>query len=132
MILDALTAKAGEIEGFERLPVTAQISLVYDEIETARKLSIPLSSICSALNKAGSKVTLRYLREALSVVRRRLKSKPLSLPFETIQNLSEKRPDSILIDQSTGKTPKILRQEKADKYTNFENPLLRQFNKEKE
>lgn len=138
MVLDKITSDARHISGFAELPVTAQISLLYNEIEEARRLSIPLASICKALNDAGSKVELRYLREALSVVRRRL-SKPGESNVAKVTTArhtaaatvapAKDKADKTPTEQN--QTPREAREKHAESYMNPANmnPLLRQLNK---
>ncbi|MGG5276305.1 hypothetical protein [Pseudomonas syringae pv. coryli] len=139
MVLENLFEKARSIEGFEKLPVTAQISLLYSEIEAARRHSIPLSVIQDHLSRAGSSVSVRYLRQALSVVRARLKE------AEPDTNGAEPRPLTPIKSNPAPsrssenkaeptRTPKEARDQKADQYTApaATNALLRQHLKGKE
>lgn len=149
MVLEQITEAGKQIKGFAELPITAQVSVLYMEIEAARKLSIPLSAICDAMNLAGSTVTLRYLREALSVVRRRMKDQgiaPGSGPAPRAQSKpstqqsvsSSTKPATMPVQsgkaETPHKTPKEARDEKADSYTSSasNNPLLRQLQKPKD
>ncbi|NMZ71343.1 hypothetical protein [Pseudomonas peli] len=149
MVLEQITEAGKQIKGFAELPITAQVSVLYIEIEAARKLSIPLSAICDAMNLAGSTVTLRYLREALSVVRRRMKAQGIApgagpapsaqTKSSTQQIVSSTTKPAILPVQSgnaetQSQTPKEARDQKAETYTSSatNNPLLRQHHKRKE
>lgn len=138
MVLDKITSDARLITGFADLPVTAQISLLYNEIEEARKLSIPLASICKALNDGGSKVELRYLREALSVVRRRLSKSGEPKPATSTAAGRTTAASAAPATNKAGKasieqnqTPREARERHAESYMNSANtnPLLRQLNK---
>lgn len=132
LVLEKITEAGKQIPGFANLPVTAQISMLYDEIEAARKLSIPLSAIQSALNQAGSTVTLRYLREALSVVRARMRNNGAAAAPETQPSASTPKapakPGRSGIVEKPAKTPREAREQKAEQYTGSatNNPLLRQ------
>lgn len=129
MVLDKITEEAKKVAGFETLTVTAQIAILYSYIVEARKMSLPLSAICEALNNAGSKVSERYLREALSVVKGRLKANggttqssatvDAKLPVSS-QTGNVQAPDT----SSTAKTPKEAREEKANSYMTASNPLF--------
>lgn len=138
LVLENLTEKARAIEGFKNLPVTAQISLLYNEIEAARLHSIPLSVIQEHLSEAGSSVSLRYLRQALSVVRARLKDNaplPLGEGKKRLTPVKEPQaPTPVIANPTSTKTPKEAREQKADAYTTpaSTNPLLRQHRKGKE
>lgn len=145
VVLEKITEAGQKTKGFSELPITAQVSVLYLEIEDARKLSIPLSAICDAMNAAGSTVTLRYLREALSIVRRRMKAKGMqpgsgqiisSTPREPEQQIEPKtpKPAPIPVQSTKTQTPKEARDKKAEAYTNSasNNPLLRQLNKQKD
>lgn len=128
---DLIIAAARRIKGFEKLPVTAQLSLLLAEIEAARKHRLPLQVICEALNEAGSKVTLRYLREALSVVRKRnqgMPAAPQALPAAGIVKTSQttkpqQTPGAVELENLT---PKEAREQKAEAYVTgtSSNPLL--------
>lgn len=129
MVLDKITDEAKKVSSFEKLTITAQVSIVYVHIEAARKLSIPLSAICEALNAAGSKVTVRYLREALSVVRRRLKANGgLAQDVSAIEGKTPSVEPSVTAEpvrtDSPASTPKAAREQKADSYMASSNPLL--------
>lgn len=129
MVLDKITDEAKKVSSFEKLTITAQVSIVYVHIEAARKLSVPLSAICEALNAAGSKVTVRYLREALSVVRRRLKANGgLAQDVSVIESKSSSVKPSATAEpvptDSQAPTPKAAREQKADSYMASSNPLL--------
>lgn len=128
MVLDEIRSKGQQIQGFATLPVTAQISLLYSEIEAARKLSIPLSAIQAALKEAGSNVSIRYLREALSVVRRRLKESP---PPSQARESGSANPPALPTQKRParpgGRSSKEAQDQKADSYTGsaVNNPLYR-------
>ena len=132
MSTDQIIEAAKRIRDFDKLPVTAQISLLYAEITAARKHRLPLSTICSALNEAGSKVTLRYLRQALSVVRQRHKDEPLPTPSShpaagIAKHVSPAKPQQVSGEvELTAQTPKEAREQKAESYVSGtqSNPLL--------
>lgn len=133
LVLDKITESGKRIPGFANLPVTAQISMLYDEIEAARRLRIPLSAIQSALNQAGSTVTLRYLREALSVVRARMKKNPDAAAVDSSQkrepaSKTPAKPVQPGAPETPSTTPKEAREQKAERYTGSasNNALLRQ------
>ncbi|MFU4911783.1 hypothetical protein ACM7ZU_29905 [Pseudomonas aeruginosa] len=132
LVLEKITEAGKQIPGFANLPVTAQISMLYDEIEAARKLSIPLSAIQSALNQAGSTVTLRYMREALSVVRARMRKNGAAAAPETQPSAptpkAPAKPGQSGVIEKPAKTPREAREQKAEQYTGSatNNPLLRQ------
>lgn len=120
-ILDQMIEKSKKMQGFSQLPVSTQIALLLPEIEEARRLRIPLKFIQSALAEAGSKVTLRYFREALSIARSRTR---------TIKTLKPSLPtthEEALNHQEL--TPKQKRDAKAESYMNQSHPLLNAFTK---
>lgn len=120
-ILDQMIEKAKKMQGFSQLPVSTQIALLLPEIEEARRLRIPLKFIQSALAEAGSNVTLRYFREALSIARSRTRTiKPVTLSLPTAH---EEAPSHQEL------TPKQKRDAKAEMYVNNSNPLLSAFTK---
>lgn len=123
------------------LPVTAQISILYPLILEARSFGIPHSLICEAMNSAGSNVTLRYFREALSVVRAKHKKQGLKVqPSRTTDVLPRELSTSAQVqpkELTTAENPQGLaktkdRQAKADKYMDHQNSssLLRQLKNE--
>ena len=129
MVLEKITDEAKKVRGFEKLTITAQVSIVFAQIEAARRLSIPLASICEALNAAGSKVTVRYLREALSVVRKRLKANGgiaqdvSPVEVESASVMPHVAAEPVRTDLPA-QTPKAARDKKADSYMASSNPLL--------
>jgi hypothetical protein len=149
VVLEKITETAKQIKGFAALPVTAQVSILYAEIEHARSLSIPLSSICEAMNAADSTVSLRYFREALSVVRRRMKKHSRALgsgqpagvqantipPKKDIRHAkNQSKPVQSAEPVNQHRTPKEARDDKAESYTSSasNNLLLRQLHKQKD
>lgn len=133
MVLEKITAQAQQIKSFASLPATAQVSILYAEIDAARKLSIPLTAICEALNSAGSTITVRYLRQTLYVVKKRLEKAGSAIPAPTqvppaVAKQSQVPRDSALPQDST-LTPKQARENKANSYMTSSNQLLAQLKK---
>lgn len=132
MVLQKITETARQISGFEALPVTAQVSMLYDLIAEAQSHSVPLKMICKALNDAGSTCSVRYLREALFTVRKRHSDRgiapgPVSNPA-TKQATAPMPSKAVITDSegNSGLTPKQQREAKAKSYMVNENPLLNQ------
>lgn len=139
--VDAITEKAKSTSKFSTLPVTAQISILYPLILEARSFGIPHSLICEAMNSAGSSVTLRYFREALSVVRAKHKKHGIKVqPSKTTegqQGTGLARREVHPQEAASSSVPKGLtttkdRQEKADKYMGLtnSNSLIKQLKQE--
>lgn len=135
LVLQKITDNARQITGFESLPVTAQVSMLYHLIEEAQSHRIPLKMICKAFNDAGSTCSVQYFRAALFVARQRIK-KGVIAPAG-IQTPSPGRttleapPQSAQADSegNSGLTQKQRRDAKADSYSlSDSNPLLIQFN----
>lgn len=137
MVLQKITDTARGISGFGELPVTAQVSMLYDLIAEAQSHNIPLKMICNALNEAGSKCGVRYFKEALFKVRKRRTGRGIELPLEPTKPVStvaaQKPPKSVQTDSegNSGLTPKQQREAKAKSYMVNDNPLLNQL-KDKE
>jgi hypothetical protein len=74
MILDDIIENALEIDHFREFPTKTQISLLFYEIEQAKKLGIPRRFICQTLNKAGCNVQPAYFSVVLSIIRKRMKT----------------------------------------------------------
>jgi hypothetical protein len=133
LVLQKITEQAKVISGFEALPVTAQVSMLYDLISEAQNHSVPLKMICKALNDAGSTCNVRYLREALFTVRKRHQKRgiepgPVSPPAAS--HATAQPPSKSVKTESEGNsglTPKQRRDAKADAYLADSNPLLKQF-----
>lgn len=130
MNVDAITKKALATTRFADLPVTAQISILYPLIMEARKVGIPQSLICEAMNEAGSNVTLRYFREALSVAKKKIEKSgltPISSKSTYDNDLTTEKPNTAKKpkDPNTVTTTKE-RDAKADSYMTARpsNPLL--------
>jgi len=132
LVLQRITEHAQRISGFEALPVTAQVSMLYDLIAEAQRHSIPLKMICEAMNDAGSTCGVRYLREALFTVRKRHKDQvgepgPVQ---KTAENKATAHTPSKPVkkdnERSLGLTPKQQREAKARSYMVNDNPLLNQ------
>lgn len=125
-----ITEAANQIDGFAQLPVIAQISLLYSEIESARAMSIPTSVICAAMNKAGSGVTVKYFRDAISTVRKRMK-KSNNHGACIVEPKPPSTPQAPKPAQQTGTlTPSKERERKVSNYMDSSNPLLKKSNKE--
>ena len=137
LVLDKITEKAKQMKGFANLPKTAQVSILYAEIDAAKKLSIPLTAICEAMNNAGSTVNVRYLRQALYVVKKRLQGTTeagaTAIPHSTSVQPSQKPPAAQTTNPATSSlAPKAAREEKANSYMTSGNPLLADFKKSQE
>ncbi len=130
MVLSDITNKARAIDNFKDLPVTAQVALLYSEILEARSFRIPLAAICSALNDAGSTVTVRYLRDVLFVIRKQYKK--LNKPIAIEQNFASIKPQEVKVPTNEKITPSEARKQKAEHYTSSNNPLFHQLIKDKE
>lgn len=129
MVLEKITEAGKQISGFSELPNTAQIALLQEHIEAARSLHIPLKAITKALNEAGSNVTLRYLRQALWVVRSRSETVPTHAPSPALREKGSSRKQSkAQADEKRlpGETQKDARERKASVYVDSPdtNPLV--------
>lgn len=133
VVLSEITKKARAIEGFKDLPVTAQVSLLYSEIIEARNFRIPLAAICSALNEAGSSVTVRYLRDVLFVIRKKYKKSSKNISIEhTIETPKPNKSQEVSMPIIEKIKPSEARKQKAEHYTSSNNPLFHQLIKDKE
>ncbi|WP_420170744.1 hypothetical protein ACN99C_26680 (plasmid) [Pseudomonas alloputida] len=135
--MQRITDEANRISGFDALPVTAQVSLLYNLIAEAQSHGIPLRMICKAMNDGGSSVTERYLREALFQVRKkreaRGESTDTTLPVQVEKSASAQAPTKPVktgSEGSSGHTPKQQRETKAQSYMDNSNPLLKQLKKD--
>lgn len=135
--MQRITDEANRISGFGALPVTAQVSLLYNLIAEAQANRIPLSFICKAMNDAGSSVTERYLREALFQVRKQRKARGQStaatLPAQVEKSVSAPAPTKPVetgSEGNSGQTPRQQRESKANSYMENSNPLLKKLKKD--
>lgn len=135
--MQRITDEAQRISGFDALPVTAQVSLLYNLIAEAQEHRIPLRMICKAMNDAGSSVTERYLREAIFQIRKQRKARgqntAADLPIQIEKSASAQAPTKPVETGSEGKsghTPKQQRENKAQSYMENSNPLLKHLKKE--
>lgn len=128
VVIGRIADAAKRVRGFEKMPVTAQISLLLNEIEEARRMRIPLAFICEEMNAAGSLVTLGYLRRALSVVRKRMADLGMQ-PAATPSHGASKESSASSSEPGPGLTKKEAREAKADQYMGGNNPLLRMIQK---
>ncbi|MEE4460537.1 hypothetical protein V2S84_00025 [Azotobacter chroococcum] len=128
MVIGRITEAAKRVRGFEKMPVTAQVALLLNEIEEARRMRIPLAFICEEMNAAGSLVTLGYLRRALSVVRKRMPGLGMQ-PAATPSQGASKAPSASSSEPGPGLTKKEAREAKVDQYMGGNNPLLRMIQK---
>lgn len=116
---------AKSLSYFSELPITTQVTAVFAEIEEARNLKIPLAMICKALNDAGSKVSEKYLRDVLSVVKKQRTSKGVETAPSRTERLSHDQPGTQPEEKpAIAQNPKEAREEKANSYMTASNPLF--------
>lgn len=131
MVLIKITELAKAIPGFEKLPITSQVSLLKSEILEARMHRVPHEAICEALRDGGSTVSVRYFRQVLFELR--LTGKNTDRPSDAVPSVAKTELPRLRTsesdDQEQTLTATEKRQQKAEFYTSSNNPLLHQLKK---
>lgn len=134
MVLIKITERAKAIPGFNKLPITSQVSLLKSEILEARMHRVPHKAICSALQDGGSTVSVRYFRQVLFELglTSRNTDRPSGDDLPLVKSEASRLSTFVGDDQEPNLTATERRQQKAEFYTSSNNPLLHQLKKTQE